>query len=1367
MADEWAPIRPPKAPRRWPRRLAWIATGGVVLLLILYLAATSSFFLEGFVLPRVSKAVNATITVGDATLHPFFSVTLRDLKIKTSIVEDPLLSAREVRARYSLFDIIRGNINVQEVTLLSPVVVLIEREDGTSNLDPLLQASKSEEATPTKSKPPQLSIKSVVLTNATVRHSKFEKDGSSSISELSGVNIHVANVRNQQIARIDLAASIKLDRTPPSGIASPPDQLLQFKLAGGFEAGLSAELKPQSLKGKLSLDVARVPDSFRTLSGVSALLECDASPTEVTQLSLSFMQKQNSLGTISINGPLDLAKKEGRLRLEISSIDKQVLNLAGAALGVDFGSTTLSTTNEIELADEGKIITATGNFNANKLSIAQKSGATKPMDVQLDYKLGFNQSDKSAVVSRFSLTVAQNQTPVVRGTLANPVTLALGGASNVVDQSAFDLVVTDLNLADWRPWLGDYTGEANLILHLLLQQSGQKLNLDLRSRLADFSAKFGSNKIENADLVLVVRGTVENFHAIHLDEYSLQLFSQKEPSLKLNGAGDHDLQTQRTDLQTAIEASLPRLLPIFAPDIKSSAGVIKLNAKIAQAGAGPTAATNSIPERTVTGTLRLESFSGQVSSSTLNSFETAFDFDLSLKNQLLGVRKLAGVFKQAGQNAGTCNITGQFDLGTQAAQGSIKFADLNERTFGPFVASALGDKKLSTVSVTFTGEGSYAPKGDADFKSELQLGNLLISDPKGQVPNAPIAAELKADLSLRNKTANIQRLTVQIRQDQQSVGSLEVTGQYDLQKQSGQAALKLTDLNEKPLQPFVASSPGERKLKSISVTASANAKYDSTGESSVAGTLQVTNLTMADAANRLPKAPLRFDLNWDASLRQGQSQLRQFVGKFAFGDKPAGTLTASGNYDLQKRSGRIAVTVADLNQNALAPVAAPFLGKKELSSVSISVNTSASYDPSGESSVTGSFGISDLVLSEGDIKGKPLAVALDIDGKLARNILNLEKLQLSLSPTDRAKNQLLLAGNLDFGKSNALTGNLQLSSDSLDLTPYYDLLSPTNPPPSISHGSNPAPSQPQSPPSRPATTSPTEPGPITLPLQQFIFGVNIGKFYLREIAIKNFHTSTRIDGGLVNVTPLQLVLNEGPVDGTVDLNLGVPGYRYDVKVTANKVPLEPIANTFSPNQRGAYKGDLFLNTQIKGAGVTGGSLSKNLSGQLGLNLTNANIQVASPSLKAFLSPIALLLGTPELMNSPLNGLSATTEMGTGKINIAQLNVLSETFTADTQGQIRIADVLMESPLEHWPMHFSLKRSLAQRLKFVSRSTSDDSPYIKLPDFVKVAGTLGSPKAELDKLALTRSAFESLTKKVLGGKENPAPANPLNLLNPLK
>ena len=147
MADTTFITPAPRKRRVWLRALVAVFAVLIVLLVVVYFVATSSGFLTGVILPRVSKAMNAQITVSDASISPFSQVVLRGLKVQTAGTE-PLLSAAEVRLRYSLMDILKGNIRVDEVTVTSPMVTLIENEDGTSNLDPLLKAEPKQAAVP-------------------------------------------------------------------------------------------------------------------------------------------------------------------------------------------------------------------------------------------------------------------------------------------------------------------------------------------------------------------------------------------------------------------------------------------------------------------------------------------------------------------------------------------------------------------------------------------------------------------------------------------------------------------------------------------------------------------------------------------------------------------------------------------------------------------------------------------------------------------------------------------------------------------------------------------------------------------------------------------------------------------------------------------------------------------------------------------------------------------------------------------------------------------------------------------------------------------------------------------------------------------
>src|SRR5439155_4893218 len=97
--------------RRWLRTLLWIACVFIVLLVAVYFVGTSSAFFQAVILPRIGKSLNATIKVSDASISPFKEVILHNLKVRTT-GEQPLLTAPEVRARYVLMDIIRGDIHV-------------------------------------------------------------------------------------------------------------------------------------------------------------------------------------------------------------------------------------------------------------------------------------------------------------------------------------------------------------------------------------------------------------------------------------------------------------------------------------------------------------------------------------------------------------------------------------------------------------------------------------------------------------------------------------------------------------------------------------------------------------------------------------------------------------------------------------------------------------------------------------------------------------------------------------------------------------------------------------------------------------------------------------------------------------------------------------------------------------------------------------------------------------------------------------------------------------------------------------------------------------------------------------------------------
>lgn len=910
----------PRKRSSWLRKLLFALGGLVVLLVVAYFILTSSAFFKGVILPRAGQAVGGQITVAEASISPFSQVHLRQLKVQTTGSE-PLLQAEEVRLRYSLWNILGGTMMVDEVTVTSPVVQLVENADGTSNLDPLLKKEEKPAAqptptppTPAPSKPLHIDLKNFALKNATVRRIKNLKDGGREVIELTGVNITLDQLKNGHAGKLTTAAALKMTR--------PTNDVLEAKSTGNIEFTLGADLMPQTLKASVEQEIVRAEGSFRELAGVRTLLTGNVTPTEVKELSQRFLRGGQLLGEVKVSGPLDLSKKEGRLKLEIASIDRQMLNLFGTPLGMDFGTTTLNSTTEVTLTQGGSVIAANTRFNAAKFSVTQKGQTTPPLDLQLACNVTVNTATESAQVQTFTLDGTQNQRPLLRGSLAKPMTLAWGRNAAATGDSVFDLTVTDFDLAAWKPIIGDAisAGRLSLQLNLASEQGGKQLRLAVTSQIADLAAK----PLTQAALALKLNGELNDFKKLNLTDYRFDLTQQGQPALTVTGSAGYD--GAAFNLQTQVEAVMARMT-----------------------GSGP---------------------------------------------------------------------------------------------------------------------------------------------------------------------------------------------------------------------------------------------------------------------------------------------------------------------------------------------------------------------------------------------ATPLSVGVKLDGSFINQVLDLRQMQLVLAPTPRAlKNELNLAGRIDLSTPGTTKGNLTAKSDTLDLTQLYDAFagqkaSATTPADTAaSPASTPA----------PASTENVEPEPVTLPLQ-FTVETSLGQVYLREMTITNWQTTVKVNGGQVTIDPCRLTLNGAPVNASVDLNLGVKGYTYALSLLMDKVPLEPIANSFSPQTRGQYQGLIMASAQIKGAGVTGANLHKNLGGQASFSFTNANLQLIGPRAKRLIVPIATLLRLSEITQSPLNWLDARTELGDGHIKLSEFAVQSEAFEARTQGVIPITDVLTNSPLK-LPVEFALRRSLAEKSSLLPPNTPTNAIYAVLPKFVTIKGTIGEPKSELNERAL--------------------------------
>ena len=418
-------------------------------------------------------------------------------------------------------------------------------------------------------------------------------------------------------------------------------------------------------------------------------------------------------------------------------------------------------------------------------------------------------------------------------------------------------------------------------------------------------------------------------------------------------------------------------------------------------------------------------------------------------------------------------------------------------------------------------------------------------------------------------------------------------------------------------------------------------------------------------------------------------------------------------------AGQFAFQFPGLNQDSLRPFLRTSAEGLQLDAVFITATGAGRFDTRGTSTFNMDIAMTNLVVRDPRDASPPVPLRANVvfDGSMRGSRLDALDLRLLLPPTPRVANQLQLTGSVDFTDTNALAASLTLTGNSVDVTLFYDLFNNAS---KLNKTAE-------------AAGAGGEPAPVKLGYKNTTLDVNIRELFLREVAVSNFTTTVKADGSRVQVRPLAFVLNGASVSAAGDFNLGVTGWEYDVTLKADRIPIEPLANTFTRDYKGQANGDLYADLHFKGAGTTGANLRRSLEGHALLSFTNANIRIVGKKLKPIVSMIASALGTLDILQSPINHLNAYLRAGDGKIEVRRFYAHSPAMIGESRGVIPITDVFTNSPLEQ-PVEVWLPRELAKRFS-LGALAPDSAAYVKLPQFATLNGTLARPGVDLDKFKL--------------------------------
>jgi type II secretion system protein N len=395
--------------RRWGRRVVIALVVLVVPLVVGYFVATSEPFFKGVILPKASKSLNAKITVAEAAIKPFSQVILRGVKVHTTGAE-PLAIVQEARVRHSLVDILRGNIKVQEITALSPVIHIVMNPDGTSNLDPLRKPQKAEKPAgkPSERKPKEptrLDIGQIKIENGTLRKTQLVEGGSPQVTEISNLNFTVANVQNGEAGSLDLSGQL--------------GGQLEGALQGKVNFALTEKLKPQSLSGNAAVVInktsLRLPVMNLNLE-YGAAIDGATAALMLQTFSLTVTQNQRPLIAASLAQPMRIGLAQTTSALPDSTLNTKITGFSfkdwAALLGDDVPEGNLNANLELQSRESGKLLALKGDAEVSGLMLndPEKRKLMKPLEA----KVRIDSSFRDKVIELSQLAVALSPTQLAK-----------------------------------------------------------------------------------------------------------------------------------------------------------------------------------------------------------------------------------------------------------------------------------------------------------------------------------------------------------------------------------------------------------------------------------------------------------------------------------------------------------------------------------------------------------------------------------------------------------------------------------------------------------------------------------------------------------------------------------------------------------------------------------------------------------------------------------------------------------------------------------------------------------------------------------------------------------------------------------------
>ena len=465
----------------------------------------------------------------------------------------------------------------------------------------------------------------------------------------------------------------------------------------------------------------------------------------------------------------------------------------------------------------------------------------------------------------------------------------------------------------------------------------------------------------------------------------------------------------------------------------------------------------------------------------------------------------------------------------------------------------------------------------------------------------------------------------------------------------------------------------------------------------------------------------KWDIGVDGEAKLDEKTLTIQQAKLEFSQqaKPQGELRVTGSLPLGQADGELELTATGILAGLLNTAAHPWLAPVEVTQSQAQTKTKVLLGADGSIALESTGVLGQLMLTEGDkpLLAKPTTIGLALKTKLSGDDIALNQTEITLPKSDRASNKLSATGKLSAPADKDISGSLKLSSDAVDLDSVIGLLPKNEAVATEGDFVN------------DLAGLPDAFAGLALDLQ-----LQLAKAFWDHITIAKADISGKASGKVIDLPKVQFELNGMPVTGSLRIDKTNPKPAYAFEVQLKDQLAQPLVAAIDPESKESIAGKVTVLAKLDSSGESQGGFWSNLKGTAEFKFTDGDLRVFSDTTKILLTPVAILLRLPEMLNSPIDSMHAKLKIENESIQLETCEVKGSMFVASATGAIALDETLEASALDI-PVQLSVRRDVADKAGLIPKGTPLSAKFVKLPDFVKVGGTIGEPKTKTNKLAI--------------------------------